>query len=531
MVAHKQKFHDIVAKPTTSRSQSGYVNFVDADIWELRGRQINFNQLADAVTVRFLKEIKSQFAFLLNAQRHADSTLRAYFAALKDCLHFAFRGTGRKVDALTSAMVVEWCEEIAVVVDYPYFLKLFVIGVRHNDPKAFPLVTNKTLNALTKPKTDVQDVLSLDPKKGPWLEQEVLDQDLAIEQAYTSGTWHAERYIFIQLFRAYGMRPEQLANMKIEDVKCRATGHAKGEIRWPYAKNDIAAAQALWWPLGGALLEAMETYVTLRLHGVLANERERQPLFTPEGLPGTWHKGRVWKANREPGYEGHLLATLVSQRFIVSMKSLGLKTERSGYPEPMHFNPRRERHTVGTRLALKGYSARQIALRLGHKSDNSCTSYVDLARMVMQMRNPKFYHLMDDVGSVFINPVVSRAEIEETLMPVISVEATTVEGIALIGGGSCGNCMFSGDAATGEPWPCLSCPRFQLYEDADLLPLWDILQERQAYMEHEDGSWNSRFDPDIRAQFDRYKALLIGAERRRRAVTAERASIEQGEEQ
>ena len=194
----------------------------------------------------------------------------------------------------------------------------------------------------------------------------------------------------------------------------------------------------------------------------------------------------------------------------------------------MHFNPRRERHTVGTRLALKGYSAQMIALRLSHKSSQSCTSYVDLARMAMQMRNPKFFHLMDNVGSVFTNPVVSRAEIEESLTPIISVEATTATEITLVGGGSCGNCMFAGDASTGEPWPCLSCSRFQLYEDADLQPLWDILLERKAYMHHQDGTWNNRFDPDIRTQFDRYEALLIGAERRRREVAAERTAIMRG---
>jgi len=210
------------------------------------------------------------------------------------------------------------------------------------------------------------------------------------------------------------------------------------------------------------------------------------------------------------------------------MTSLGLETHRSGHPEPMNFNPRRERHTVGTRLALKGYSAQQIALRLSHKKPQSCTAYVDLARMAMQMRNPKFFHLMDGVGSVFTNPVVARAEIEEDLTPIISLEASTATDLALIGGGSCGNCKFAGDSTTGEPWPCLSCPRFQLYEDADLQPLWDILQERRAYMQHKDGSWNNRFDPDIQLQFDRYESLLIGAERRRREVAVQRTEIQRG---
>lgn len=528
MVVQKKNFFDIVSKPTTFRSQSGYINDVDADVWELRGRPINYGLLADAVTEDFLEEIKRHSAVVLNAQGHSDSSFRSYFGALKDCLHFAFRGTGRKVDTLTSAMIDEWRDE-ASGATYPYQLKLFITAVRARDPKAFPSVTDKVLKTLKGRNVDDVYVLTLDPKNGPWLEREVLDQDRAIEQVYTSGAWHVEKFVVVQLFRLYGMRPEQLARMKVRDVRCRPTGHAKGEIRWPYVKNDLSIDQALWWPLGGSLLPAMEAYLELRLDGIPRNEQERLPLFTPEGLPGAWRVKSELKRSREPGYEGHPMGDQLSKRFVAAMTSLGLETHRRGQPEPMHFNPRRERHTVGTRLALKGYSAQMIALRLSHKSAQSCTAYVDLARMAMQMRNPKFLHLMDDVGSVFTNPVVSHAEIEEDLTPIISLESTTATEIALIGGGSCGNCMFAGDAATSEPWPCLSCPRFQLYENAELQHLWDILQERRAYMQEEDGSWNNRFDPDIRAQFDRYEALLIGAERRRREVAAERAAILQGE--
>lgn len=527
MAELKKNFFDTVARPTTVRSQSGYINDVDATVWELRGRQLNYGLIADTVTEGFLTEIKSQFASVISTQAHADSSFATFFSALKDCIHYAFRGTGVKVDTLRSAVIEEWRND-ASSQSYPYALKSFITAVRARDPKAFPDVTDKVMRALKKPRVEVQHILSLDPKKGPWLEREVLDQDRAIEEAYTSGAWHVEKFVLVQLFRLYGMRPEQLANMKVEDVRCRFTGHSKTEIRWPFAKNDLAADRAYWWPLGGALLPAMEAYLALRLDGVPRNEQERLPLFTPKGVPGVWKRLGEIKSNQEPGYEGHLLAYRAAQRFEAAMESLGLKTCRSGKPEPMNFNVRRERHTVGTRLALKGYSAQMIALRLGHKKSQSCTAYVDLARMAMQMRNPKFYHLMDDVGSIFTNPVVSRAEIDEDLTPIISVEATTAKGIALIGGGTCGSCLFAGDATTGEPWPCLSCPRFQLYEDADLQPLWDFLQERRAYMHHADGSWNNRFDPDIKAQFDRYEALLIGAEGRRRDVTAERPTIVNG---
>jgi len=272
MDSNRTTFFEIVARPTTVRSQSGYVNDVDADLWELRGRPIDFGLLSDAVTAGFLKEIKHHFAIAMNVQAHADASFRSYFSALKDCIHYTFRGTGRKVDNLTSGMISEWLDETSAA-SYPYFLKLLITVVRARDPSAYPNVSDKVLKTLRKPKADVQHVLSLDPQRGPWLEQELLDQDRAIEEAYTSGAWHVEKFVLVQLFRLYGMRPDQLGTMKIEDVRSRSTGHAKSEIRWPFAKNDLSVERAPWWPLGGALLTAMDVYLDLLLDGVPKSEQ------------------------------------------------------------------------------------------------------------------------------------------------------------------------------------------------------------------------------------------------------------------
>lgn len=528
MAVQKENFFDVVAKLTTFQSQSGHINKLDAKRWVLRDQSINFDLLVDATTKDFLDELKHKCAMLINAQSHADGSICAFFLALKDCIHFAYRGTGEQAGALTSDMIIQWRNE-ASSASYPEMLKHFILAVRCHDPQAFPKVAIKVLKGLRNRAADVKQVLTLDPKTGPWLECEVLDQDRALEHAFTSGSWHVEKFVFVQLFRFYGMRPEQVANMKVGDIRCRVTGYPKNEIRWPYAKNDVSIDKAPWWPLGGSLLPAMNAYLELRLDGIPRCAHEVLPLFIPGGLPGVFRNVvEITKINMERGFEGHALPREMIARYNRLMESLGLKTFRNGQCEPMHFNTRRERHTVATRLALKGYSAQQIALRLSHKSPDSCSAYVDLARMAMQMRNPKFYHLMENVGSVFTNPVVTRIEIEQSLTPIISVEATTTAEVALIGGGSCGNCIFAGESTSGEPWPCLSCPKFQLYEDADIQPLWDILHERRSFMQHSDGSWNNRFDPDIRAQFNRYQALLLGAERRRREVVKQRSSDMKG---
>lgn len=134
---------------------------------------------------------------------------------------------------------------------------------------------------------------------------------------------------------------------------------------------------------------------------------------------------------------------------------------------------------------------------------------------------------MDKVGAIYSNRCATLVEIEEKLDPVISAEASSEDTLAVIGGGTCGDCMFAGSSSAAEPWPCLSCPKFQLYEDADLQPLWDILQERKSFMMNENGEWNDRFDSDIHAQFQRYETLLISAEMHRRDAIASHVRIKE----
>ncbi len=508
-------FVDIVEKTRSFHSRAGFSNNIKESCWELLSGSISFTKIAEIITPRFLDELKKCLSDLI-AAGFADATIIGWYYALRDLLRYTFASSDQLLDCFRDSEVIEWAQNPSSAT-YPSNFKVFVANSRKLDRTLFPTISKEVLTTLPKQNSEVSHVLSLHPRKGPWLEGEVLIQDVAIERAYASGAWTPEVYVLVELLRKYGMRVGSLARMKGSDVRTPSTDEEnRAEVRWPFLKSDNTPDEAIFWPLRGPLLAAMEDYLEERFADVPQDQRSKAPLFTPCGLPGSFQAGKRAKGSREVGYEGHVTSSTMTARFRHKMLALGLKTSRSGKEIAMEFNPHRERHTVGVRYALKGHSAEEIALLLGHARSVSTSMYVDLATLCMQLRDPKFYHLLDGVGAVYENPCVSKDFIQKRLDPIISAETSTKERLSLVGGGKCNGCHFAGASDTAEPWPCLSCNKFHIYEDADLQPLWNILQDRKTYMSDPAGNWNSKYDADIHAQFLRYEILLVSAEMHRR---------------
>lgn len=519
MLNSKPSFHEIVSQALTVEAKSGYEIDPHEDRWELKGTWIDFATLDDVVTPDFKAELKQRFGALVGDRQLSDGMIGLCFTALRDCCRNTFNDNGALVAELSDQSIEKW--RVAPSSNsYLINLKIFITHCRERDRTAFPGITNAVLQRL-KSHQSHEYVITLNPKRGPWLQGEVTIQDTAVENVYTTGLWHPEKYVLVQLLRTFGMRIESLAFMKVADVRLPMLGDDVADVRWPFRKSELPVEKALRHALPDALRAAMEEYLHIRLSGVPREAWPNEPLFTATGLPGAFplppNPAKPPKPIKEGPYKGHPTAKVLGNRFVAAMKSLALMTRRTGKEEPMHFTTHRERHTVASRLALKGFSAAHIAAFLGHSSEESCTAYVDLAVMCFQLREPKFFHLLDDLGAAYSNPLVSQAEINKTFDIVISKEATLNTGaLAVVGGGTCVGCAFAGASSDLEPWPCLSCPKFHIYEDADLQPLWDILQERKMALTNADGSWNSRFDPDILATLQRYETLLIGAEAHRR---------------
>lgn len=369
------------------------------------------------------------------------------------------------------------------------------------------------------------DVLTLDPDKGPWLESEVLAQDTALERAYTVSAMPDEKYLLAQLFRRYGPRNVQLANLKVGDVRLPALhdGVAEALIRFPFAKANVSINVSPWRPVRSDIEQAMLSYLETRLINIPRREWDKLPFFSPKGLPGVWDKsGGAPKASKETGFEGHCMAQTVAKRFVGIMDGLGLVTYRTGEAKPMSFNTQRERHTIGTRLALQGLNANQIADMLMHTDPTSCEAYVHLGVQHFQLMRDKLDLPMTPVASNFLNEPVEKEELFEGELDVIF--SRDIAELPVAGGAKCGSCSFKIDGSA--PWACLTCPKFRIFADADLELLWEDLQHRKAYLYDANGEFSHRYDPNMEKTFERYEQALINAEARRQEYLEENMLME-----
>ena len=169
----------------------------------------------------------------------------------------------------------------------------------------------------------------------------------------------------------------------------------------------------------------------------------------------------------------------------------------------MSFNPHRERHTIGTRLALQGLSAGEIADMLMHTDTQNCEAYVQLGIQHFQLLREILDTPMASVAANFLNEPADEADLKN-LDNVLDLNRSE---LPVIGGGKCGSCAFRFDGSA--PFACLTCPKFRVFVDADLSLLWVELHRRYAYLYDENGEFNHRYDPSQKAQFERYCQALI----------------------
>ena len=519
----KSDFHALVEAQRKIVSSSGYSFDLADDVWSLHGKDLNFNRLEEFATCEFVASLKSIFAKIIEDKKVGDGTVANYYSSLLNLLTYAYDASNRPTEDISDEVLKGWVTSSSIS-SYLASIKAFIQKAQKKDPEAFPNISAEALSKIHVVQSEYIDVLTLDPKKGPWLESEVLAQDAALERAYTAGDLPAEKYLIAQIFRTYGPRNVQLANLKVGDVRLSGLHDVKqSSIRILWAKNNRPIETSPWRPVRADIEDAMRSYLDMRLANVPRRQWDNLPFFTPEGLPGTWQKkGGKPQANKATGFEGHCMPKTMGRRFERIMNSFDLITHRTGEPKPMSFNSHRERHTIGTRLALQGLNAAEIADILLHTTPESCEAYVKLGIQHFQLMREKLDVPMTPVAANFLNEPIKQEELFEGDLDVIV--ARDIPDLPVTGGAKCGDCSFKIDGSA--PWACLTCPKFRVFADADLSLLWDELQHRKAYLYDDRGEFSYRYDPSMERTFQRYEQALINAEARRREYSEQHNLVE-----
>lgn len=492
-------------------------------MWGLYGRDLKFDVLSGDATPAFVETLKSVFAMIVEDKRVSDNTVGNYFSSLRSILSFAHGNAGQPVSRIDDEVLKGWIESEPGV-SYPFSLKAFIQTAQKKNREVFSGVSKEALSKIKVVQGEYNDVLTLDPDRGPWLEPEVLAQDAAIERAYTTGDMPDEKYLIAQLFRRYGPRAVQLANLKVGDVRVPGLhdGVTESAIRFPWAKANKSINTSPWRPVRADIELAILAYLEIRLMNIPKREWDNLPFFTPQGLPGVWTtRGSTPKASRKTGFEGHCLPETIAMRFVRIMNALGLVTWRTGEAKPMSFNSHRERHTIGTQLALQGLNAAEIADMLMHTDPKSCEAYVHLGVQHFQLMREKLDVPMIPVAANFLNEPIEEEELFEGELDVLI--ARDVAELPVVGGGKCRSCTFKIDGSA--PWACFLCPKFRVFADADLSLLWEELQHRKSYLYDEFGEFSRRYDPAIEKTYERVEQALINAEAKRQEYVEKRGLV------
>lgn len=367
---------------------------------------------------------------------------------------------------------------------------------------------------------DQSHITTLDPEKGPYLDAEMIAADLALRSALESGDLCDERYLSAMVFRLYGQRPIMVANLKCGDVRTpRHDDVQQSEIRFPLAKKKQGRpSHGPARPTPMLFSRVLERYLDQRYDGVDEATRHALPLFPAQSpaWSGRWSNVPAKKTGRSHGeFAGHCTANTMAGRYKNVMDDLKITSPRTG--KPLVFNPMRERHTIGTLLAMKGCSAHEIAAWLHHDDLGSCEAYVELGtrhhQLMHSMLDGRFTHL----AGRFLGEIIPQDALDDVEPDALIPNAGQANHQSL-GGCAAGGCKALDELAA--PYACLDgCPNLRLSIHADLRPLIKDLANRKSDAKAQGQS-------EYHEALNRHLAQAVAAER---ALQAERGEITRGD--
>lgn len=323
------------------------------------------------------------------------------------------------------------------------------------------------LERVREPSKDVLvAVRTWDPNAGPYRPAEDAALKVALDDGFNEDRVSLREYALARTFRGLGMRPAQLAAMKVCDLRRQGD---RVEMRIPLLKQrgiPERGAFMPWKPITQGLAEILFLHITENV----------RPLIGPDGnsdLASLFPRESARQLIPAEDLNEHSDADALGKSHSRTFKKLGVISPLTG--EPIVVNPRRERHTVLTGLAMNGCNSAEIAANAGHSDLGSCEAYVEASI-------DHFQRMERLVGEAFI-PIADRF-----LGTVVRKEADArakadPDGILLdkemTGVGSCqvGGC--NAVAAGVAPIACYTCRKFRAWADAPHEALLETLLSEQ----------------------------------------------------
>lgn len=353
-----------------------------------------------------------------------------------------------------------------------------------------PGVSNNVISIFNKIKIKGNrkghDVLTLDPEKGPFTDNELTAIQVKLNNCFAEGEVELQDYLFCWIFILFGIRSSQLCLMKICDFRFELDSEEKKiyylnvpRVKQRNIKLRTEFKERIISPDIGDLILEHVRYVK-NIYNNYGIELDQLPIFPEE-------------ANRDNKF--HMTTNNAYYRLKKIFDSMNVISERTG--EQIKIKPSRFRYTLGTRAAQEGHGELIIAELLDHSDTQNVGVYVKNTPEIIKRIDKALAYQIAPLAQAFAGVIIedeSKAKrgddpSSRIVDPKIDPSFKPM--------GSCGKFGFCGFMA---PIACYTCKNFEPWLDGPHEKVLDhLLKEKERLLSVADERIASTHDRAIYA--------------------------------
>ena len=448
---------EVFTLPKVAKSKEGFEFFPNENNWfitdQVKDSHFNFDELSKHYTFNLISSFKLTLIFYIEnyALSHPYNMHNLFLNFTR-----SLPSGNNLLSSISSTHIINYKAKLGKDVWYLGSLKGFLKKwhrLRHPgiDDDAIRLLNSLRIKG--NPKGNA--VRTMDPKKGPFTENELLTIHEELCLKYASGVVSNRGFALAWLGMALGQRLVQFGMLKVMDflVIPANDGSVRFMINLPRAKQRGAEARELFSekPLcqeaGTALAVWIEQLKSTDTGHIAFKEL---PIFP------RW--GHV-----SPVGLHHMTSTMVGQELADTINSLEVISERTG--EVIKFQSKRFKYTVGTRAAEEGHGEMVIAALLDHTDTQNVRVYVESTAKVAGIIDKAMGPYMAPIAQAFKGMIIRSDD-------------DCPNGIRIYSGlrskGDVGKCGHHGFCGAAAPHVCYVCVNFHPWLDG---PHEEILKE------------------------------------------------------
>ncbi len=460
-----------IVLPEVAQTFEGYEFFPRSHVWKLTDlsdrRIFNFRSIANRVTPELITEFKYVMLWYLQngSMTHAYIIYYRFVFFIRqipyDRLPISRIGANDLINfKSTLTKRTEWHLGTLSVC----FKKWGSLGLKAIDSQALRFLSEIKLKGTVKGEA----VRTMDPETGPYTDLELQAIYSSLHNFFGEGRIGLEDYLLVTMAIVFGVRPVQLAALKITDffVIRSGDGMPTYSLNMPRAKQrNLHARQSFRTrSLIPAIGRVLETWISYQRRHYEQNFDKK---ISTENLPIFCR----WNNSMPPGFEHHDTAAGLGYRIKDICNQFNILSERTG--EHLKISARRFRYTLGTRAAEEGRGELIIADLLDHTDTQNVGVYVEATSNIAERIDKATAMELAPIAQAFMGLIVDSESDAKR-----GNEYSSRVGRPDVGNlGSCGKYGFCGGLA---PIACYTCNNFQPWRDAPHEELLDALLAERA---------------------------------------------------